>query len=124
MFLSFLLWRAYLKKHSVFTAFHTNLLCKLVSTLIPLKLLRQAPLISMLLNPGDVFQSFVLLDLPVMSPLLAALATGMPSSCGRVSFSSTWLSLLRLCGILAQISARDGEPLHITWQNFVFAFFT
>lgn len=57
--LSFLLLlRAYLKKQSVFTACHLNLRCKLVSTLIPLKLLWQAPMISMLLNPGGHVSEF------------------------------------------------------------------
>lgn len=42
MFLSFLLlFTAYLKKQSVFNVFHLNLLCKLVSSLNPLKLFWQ-----------------------------------------------------------------------------------
>lgn len=59
MFLSFLLLlRAYLKKQPVFTAFLLNLLCRLVSTLIPLKLLWQTPMVSMLLKPGGRVSEF------------------------------------------------------------------
>lgn len=100
MFLSFLLlFTAYLKKQSVFTAFHLNLLCKLVSNLVPPKLLWQRhKMISMLLKT-DRHVSESELCLAVVSVMLTTLTIGIPSSCGfqhtsfsaDVSFLSVWL---------------------------------
>lgn len=84
MFLSpLLLFTAYLKRQSAFTAFHFNLLWKLISSLIPLKLLWQRhKWLPCCWKMKDMFQSSILLELSVMFPLLTTWIIGLPSSCG------------------------------------------